>query len=357
MADDVADRIAGCLLGGAIGDALGAGIEFMSIGEIRRRFGPAGVTGYVPAYGRLGAITDDTQMTLFTLEGMIRASVRARTKGICHAPTVVRHAYQRWYHTQGHPWPPPGQPATGERPDGWLVDVPELHALRAPGTTCLSALGQAGFGTPSMPLNDSKGCGGVMRAAPAGFPAWLASERFTFGCEVAALTHGHPGGYLPAGYLAAAVGALVDGVPLGAALDGADAQLVTWPDHEETLAAVRAGRELGVAGLPSPEDLERLGGGWVGEEALAIAIACALGAPDVSAGVLAAVNHSGDSDSTGAIVGNLLGACRGTGALPEEWLAELELRDVIERLAADGARELRGPTPRDAAWFERYPGW
>jgi ADP-ribosyl-[dinitrogen reductase] hydrolase len=357
MADDIGDRLAGCLLGGAIGDALGAGIEFLSIGEIRARFGRAGVTGYVPAYGRLGAITDDTQMTLFTLEGTIRASVRARTKGICHAPTVVRHAYQRWYHTQGHPWPPPGQPATGERPDGWLVEVPELHARRAPGTTCLSALAQASLGTPQQPLNDSKGCGGVMRAAPAGFPAWSASERFRFGCEIAALTHGHPSGYLPAGYLATAVGALVDGTSLGAAFDEADAQLVTWPDHDETLAAVRAGRALGAVRLPSPEDIEQLGGGWVGEEALAIAIGCAQGAPDFRAGVLAAMNHSGDSDSTGAIAGNLLGAYWGTSALPEEWLAELELRDVIEQLATDAARELRGPAPRDPAWFERYPGW
>ena len=66
------DRYRGCLLGGAIGDALGAGVEFLSLAEIERRHGPAGVTGYVPAYGRLGAITDDTQMTLFTAEGLLR---------------------------------------------------------------------------------------------------------------------------------------------------------------------------------------------------------------------------------------------------------------------------------------------
>lgn len=88
----VADRIAGCLLGGALGDALGAAIEFDSIEVIRRRHGVHGVQGLVPAYGRRGAITDDTQMTLFTVEGIIRASVRFRSKGICHAPTVVRHA-------------------------------------------------------------------------------------------------------------------------------------------------------------------------------------------------------------------------------------------------------------------------
>jgi ADP-ribosylglycohydrolase len=66
------DRYRGCLLGGAVGDALGAGIVFLSLGEIRQRYGPTGVTGYVSAYGRAGAITDDTQMTLFTAEGLLR---------------------------------------------------------------------------------------------------------------------------------------------------------------------------------------------------------------------------------------------------------------------------------------------
>ncbi len=65
------DRYRGCLLGGAVGDALGAGIEFSSLVEIRREYGPAGVTGYVPCYGRSCAITDDTQMTLFTAEGLL----------------------------------------------------------------------------------------------------------------------------------------------------------------------------------------------------------------------------------------------------------------------------------------------
>jgi ADP-ribosyl-[dinitrogen reductase] hydrolase len=75
--------------------------------------------------------------------------------------------------------------------------------------------------------------------------------------------------------------------------------------------------------------LVRLGGGWVGEEALAIAVTCAIGAPDFHDGVLAAVNHAGDSDSTGTIAGNLLGAIGGTRQLPPGWLSAIELGDVI----------------------------
>jgi ADP-ribosylglycohydrolase len=104
-----ADSIRGCLLGGAVGDALGAPVEFDAMERIRERFGPAGITELAEAYGRRGAITDDTQMTLFTAEGLIRAYVRGVTKGICHAPTVVDHAYARWLIThRGHRPASPG---------------------------------------------------------------------------------------------------------------------------------------------------------------------------------------------------------------------------------------------------------
>ena len=356
----IGDRIAGCLLGGAIGDALGAGIEFDSLAEIQRVHGPDGVTDYVDAYGRRGAITDDTQMTLFTVEGMIRASVRGRTRGICHEPSVVRHAYLRWYHTQGYRWPDEEFPGG---PDGWLIGEADLQHRRAPGNTCLSSMANGGHGEIEQPINDSKGCGAVMRAAPAGFIASEPADRFAFGCTIAALTHGHPCGYLPAGFLASVVGGLIDGDPLDRALDDAQRVLARWEQHGDTLAAVEAGRELAASGPPSPRSLEALGGGWVGEEALSIAIACAASASSFPDAVLRAVNHSGDSDSTGSITGNLLGAAMGTSVLRETWLAELELRDVIEALAADTTLEFHGDAPSDddggatAEWFDRYPGW
>jgi ADP-ribosylglycohydrolase len=95
------EHFTGCLLGGAVGDALGAPVEFLNIREIRNRYGPSGITDYDVAYGRRGAITDDTQMTLFTAEGMLRADARWHLKGICYPPSVIHHAYIRWLHTQG----------------------------------------------------------------------------------------------------------------------------------------------------------------------------------------------------------------------------------------------------------------
>jgi ADP-ribosylglycohydrolase len=188
-------------------------------------------------------------------------------------------------------------------------------------------------------------------------------QSFELGCQLAALTHGHVSGYLPAGVFAATMRGILDGRSLRAAVDDAVEMLRSWPRHEETSAAIDAALALSTRGLPVPEELERLGGGWVGEEALAIGLCCALAATDLEAAVVAAVTHSGDSDSTGSIAGNLLGAVGGVAAIPSRWLDVLELKDVIEALAADAALEFGperlsdgyGGAPEE--WLARYPGW
>ncbi len=350
------DRIRGSMLGGAVGDALGAPIEFLSLAEIRSRYGEAGIREYAPAYGRTGAITDDTQMTLFTAEGLIRAWVRARTKGICNVPAVIQHAYLRWLLTQGE------RPAEGVKvgDDGWLFGVSALHACRAPGNTCLSALREVkGFGQPPRAHNNSKGCGGVMRVAPVGLftRAFGGDERlFEIATDAAALTHGHPSGSLSAGYFAVTIAALCRGSDLPAALDLAEQQLRRHDGHEEVLRAVHRARALAAKGPPSAQQLQALGGGWVAEEALGIAICCALVATGFSDGVRRAVNHSGDSDSTGAMTGNILGALWGVNAIPAPWLEGLEIREEIDRLAHGLDAVSSGRLSSDDAWKD-YPGW
>ncbi len=91
------------------------------------------------------------------------------------------------------------------------------------------------------------------------------------------------------------------------------------------------------AGLPDDpvEAIGRIGGGWIAEEALGIAVYCALTARDFADGVIRAVNHGGDSDSTGSITGNILGALWGAEAIPSSFLEPLELRGVITELAED----------------------
>jgi len=340
-------RFRGCLLGGAVGDALGAPVEFLSLAEIRERFGPAGIAEFAPAFGLLGAITDDTQMTLFTAEGLLRATVRWEDRGICHVPSVVRLAYLRWLMTQGFS-PHPSQTVMA---DGWLSGIPALKSRRAPGRTCVTALESERFGTVEGPLNQSKGCGGVMRMAPVGL---VANDPFRLGCDLAALTHGHPSGFLAAGCLARLIFGLVRGASLTEALAAARAELVTRPDHAEVEQALAAAVAAAASGPQSAEAVERLGAGWVAEEALAIAVYCSLvHQGDFAAGVRLAVNHGGDSDSTGAIAGNILGTLLGVEAIPAGWLASLELRDEITELADD----LQAGFRDTEEWRRRYPGW
>lgn len=349
-APSIVDRFRGCLLGGAVGDALGAPVEFLSLDEIRRRFGEAGITDFDTAYGRRGAITDDTQMTLFTAEGLIRAHQRFSDRGICNAPAVIERGYLRWLSTQGEEvdreWFYPGH-----GPDGWLVSLPELHSRRAPGNTCLSAL-RAGPSGDSPRRNNSKGCGAVMRMAPVGL---VAGEPFDLGRRAGWITHGHPSGYLAAGYLAQLIRCLVDGGSLEDGLDEASARLATYPDHAECLEAVGSARELVRRGPGDADRIAELGEGWVAEEALAIAIYSALVADDFADAVVLAVNHGGDSDSTGAITGNILGTAYGVAAIPEGWLNELELYDEIDRLARDLYRFVVEDRTAEVNDRERYP--
>ena len=360
------DHYLGCLLGGAIGDALGAAVEFDSISDIRNKYGDKGIRLYDEAYGRKGAITDDTQMTLFTAEGLLRAATRAHEKGF--GPSFLSctyYAYRRWLTTQGE--------VDKDKIDmsGWLVTVTDLFSRRAPGGTCLSALKSDvlySLSGESQQTNSSKGCGAVMRMAPIGLfvqspyvcNIWKQKMRdektFEIGRDLGYLTHGHPSGYFPAAFLALLIGRIIDGDDLNSALDKCCEVLTICDDGEETLAAIVKARELAAKDMvqPYPETIQKLGEGWTGEEALAIAIYCTLAAgEDFDFGVRLAVNHGGDSDSTGAITGNIMGALYGRKAIGEEWLEQLELRNVVEQVAMDlflGFQEGK-------EWWDKYPGY
>jgi len=349
------EHFKGCLLGGAVGDALGAPIEFLSLSEIRRDHGPFGIADYLSVYGRKGAITDDTQMTLFTAEGLLRAHCRFKHKGICHPPSVLHGAYLRWLATQGEKSQAElFESATATARNGWLFTVKKLHARRAPGLTCLGALRGSTMGTIEKPLNDSKGCGGVMRMAPVGLIVETPQLALKMGCECAALTHGHPTGYLAAGCLAAIICGLREGMALESALETSIKLLMKEHDSRECIELLKLARDLAGKENPTPETVEKIGAGWTAGEALAIGVYCALVAgDDFRKGVLLSVNHSGDSDSTGSIAGNILGVMLGHSGVPAAWLEQLELKNVISDLATD----LQTGYNDTDLWWSRYPGF
>lgn len=327
------DRLRGCLLAGAVGDALGAPVEFMRLEDIHRKFGPTGIADYAPCYGRLGAITDDTQMTLFTAEGLLRAYVRGSLRGLCCITSVISHAYLRWLKTQGITPKMSIDETTG------LIGLHALHSRRAPGNTCLSALQVMKAFTNQKAQNHSKGAGGIMRVAPVAMMFHGQPDQsnavFLLGKESAWITHGHPNGYYSAAAFAVILHALLCDESLETGLEQADRMLQSSLEAEETRQALALGVELARRQLPPEEAIPKIGEAWVGEEALGVAVYCVLVASDLEHGIRISVNHSGDSDTTGILVGQLLGAQYGETAIPQRWLEPLELREEIGQMADD----------------------
>lgn len=328
-----------CLLGGALGDALGAAVEFMDLRAIRAQFGVHGVTRPQPAYGVRSPITDDTQMTLFTAEGVLRAAEAARDSNDTPFETIMGHAYLRWLHTQDVQAVSASHAAL-HAPKGRLLQELGLFSRRAPGTTCLAALREAAVADtpPFVANNQSKGCGTVMRVAPIGLVANDPAQAYDLACRASALTHGHRTGIVAGGAFAALLTALRDGDPLPEAI--AAARALAHADHggDETVRAIDAAMRVAAEAAPSapsPEQLLSLGEGWVAEEALSIALCCALAHPNdiVAATCLAANLVRGDSDSTASMAGQVVGLMVGPSGLPADWLADLELRALIEETA------------------------
>lgn len=360
-----------CLLGGAIGDALGAPIEFMNISDIKYRYGSSGIVDYVEYPDGTGEFTDDTQMTIFTAEGLIRSWNRARERGIIGAMHIIVHdSYLRWLHTQSESlFLGKYNRAMSIKPseNGWLLRQKELFKRRAPGTTCLTALQSGQVGTIEEPLNKSKGCGGIMRVAPVGlvFPG---QNEFSFktASEFAAFTHGHPSGYLSAGFFASVISDLAVGINLEESINNALAILKNLKACSETLHAVESVLNLFAEkrSLMSQEPnkipgfIEQLGAGWVGEEALAISLFCSLlYQNDFEKGVLAAVNHSGDSDSTGSITGNILGLINGINSIPEKWIKNLRYNNIVSTIGEDLHTVVKGNSNEiDPEFWDKYPG-
>ena len=361
--DILRDRVRGSLIAGAAGDALGYAVEFNREASIFSRFGSRGIRAYaLDRETGKAIISDDTQMTLFTANALVLNRAR-RAAGATEQPRhAVARAYEAWRRTQRERFVP------GQTGECWLMELEPLYAWRAPGNTCLAALeGRARQDEPPEDyiedaLNHSKGCGGVMRAAPMGlYREGDLDELDREGAQIAAVTHGHPMGYIPAMVLTHIVHRLAyatSPVSLDSVVrEARDAARRLYPDAEgvvDLCDMLDDARLFAANGDDDLENIHRLGEGWVGDEALAIAVYCCLRhEDDLSEALCAAVNHRGDSDSTGAVAGNILGAKVGYSAIEAKWTRDLELRDEILTLADD---LIAPPRPEDPVWRARYAG-
>ena len=319
------NRIKGCLYGGAAGDALGYTIEFISLDMIKSIYGNAGIREYVLSENGEAVFSDDTQMTLFTCEGLINSADKYE-----NATEKIYDAYIAWLSTQDHNVPH----------EKGLADIEKMNRLRAPGGTCLSALSSGKMGTLVEPIHDSKGCGGVMRVAPIGFLDINEEEVLMLGARAAAITHGHPLGYIPSAMLSHIIYGIFNNANLSLkdiVLNSLSKTALTFKDNSYIpffKDLIYRAVDLADSDTKCEEAIFSLGAGWVAEEALAIAVFCTLRYEnDFEGCITAAVNHSGDSDSTGAIAGNILGAYLGFDSIPQKYIINLEMTDVLDDIA------------------------
>lgn len=385
----VKDCIRGSLMAGAAGDALGYPVEFMSRNAILARYGYKGITEFKLDSDGKALVSDDTQMTLFTANGMLMGLTRGYMRGIGGDPKdYVDGAYIDWYYTQT-------VNKVSERDDfhyTWLRDLPELAHRRAPGITCLNAC--ESLLAHRDVENNSKGCGGIMRVAPMGLfdASFKVMEGSGFyqknvylaeaGAHIARVTHLHPLGYLPAALMTLLLSRIVPLTPdevkesiIDIVNDGLDVMMNMYGNdyakYKEYLRALTLKAvNLAHSNISDIQAIMQLGEGWTAEEAWAISLYCVIRHIDnMKEAIIAAVNHDGDSDSTGSITGNIMGAIYGYEAIKRERLFcpygtkfedTIELHNIILSIADDLytgciiSEYDPIDTPEKKQWYARY---
>jgi len=310
---NVKDRFDGVMLGLACGDALGYAVEFSAIEDIRRSFGPAGITELDEARvrGDVALFSDDTQMSLAVAHGLILAG-HATTVDL--AAAFVAAEFVEW----------------SQAPVG---------GHRAPGGACMSGCRRLADGAPWEMAGhpDAGGCGSVMRSAPYALRFWKDHD-LAVECSArhARMTHGHP-------LAGAASAALTSGV--WHALHGAtrdeicQSMIDAAARYDETTATMLlTDRDIGLMVRASPDDGLRAliaakvldeRRGWAGHEAICAAMFCFLVGHNYKDTVVLGANSPGDSDSIACIAGALAGAFYGVQDIPARWAEVIERRDEL----------------------------
>lgn len=366
------DSIRGCLFGGAFGDALGYPVEFMNYDKIKYEYGEDGITEFDLRNSEKALISDDTQMTLFTANGILYGHTRSCLRGIAGPLSgYVFKAYEQWYQTQIN-----ASYLNKTSSEFWIFNIDEFHNSRAPGNSCMSAIANSnGLGTILNPVNDSKGCGGAMRVAPIGCfsAAGHLGDEYDASMEsanVAALTHGHPLGYISAAFVGCMVCLIIKNKIIddnhslysivNMTLNVIRTQFGDNQYFNELRDIINKAVNLSKSTIDDIDAITSIGEGWVAEEAIAIALYSVLKhSSDFNKAIICAVNHSGDSDSTGSIAGNILGAHIGLSAIDptSDRVLQIEAYNIIFEIAqdlVDGCQMTEYGTYNDVKWNAKY---
>jgi ADP-ribosylglycohydrolase len=306
--------IAGAVLGAAIGDAMGAPTEFLDMDQIRRRFGPDGVQGFVTTPARY---TDDTQLAEIVLETMIEHAENRWT--LAETMGLMQLRFVRWSH----------EPQGGHR---------------APGSACLAGCVELERGTPwdEAGSPDAGGCGSVMRAYPCGivYSKNLRSAEH-WAVQQSKPTHRHPWALAACAAMAVGTAMCVTGEHW---LDVITNMIMRANVYSiETGTMMQRAYQDATRGVGPEVTLDRLRA-WRADEAIAAAVyVFTRHRNDVRAAILEAANTPGDSDSIATLVGALVGARNGLESIPEDWVRNVERSKELLHLATR-AGQLSGST-------------
>ena len=317
----------GCILGGAIGDALGAPVEFMKLSEIYKKFGSKGITlkSFLESKTPL-EFSDDTQMTFFTADGMLKSSIKNHSKYKIDFMDVYE-SYRDWLNTQ----------IGGQIDKGWISRIKELYQVKAPGNTCIASIMDNIPGTITNKINNSKGNGGVMRVAPIGL-LYYRNPNMAFKVAEActALTHSNPDAYLSAGMFASIISHIIQGKTLDEAVNKSIVILKRQENSENIINKIKQAIDLAKDNINSQDAIKSIGEGNIGSEALSLAIYSALkNKMNFSKSIETAANINGDSDTVAAITGNIVGAFQGINGLPKKVLSILTNFRELKILSRD----------------------
>lgn len=328
----------GCLLGMAVGDAMGEAIDAKTYRQICESYGPAGLLGYDLTNG-IAQITSYTQVAAFACNGMILSIVKGQA-GLTATCRAVAQALKEWARAQHLPGAP-------EKRNCWLCHVPQLRKRRCMDPRTLDALTRDVLGTPREPANQGGGPGTLTAAIPAGL--FFHPERMGFqeigqlGANTVALTHGDPLAFLSGAVLAYIIAGIIQAPACSMEeqiLQAAEAVAVQFGESYPQAARLQTMIRDAVTMASRPEvsrqqTMERLECNTAAQVLTGAVYAVLASGGDFDTAMITAVNHSGKSAAVGAVAGAMLGAQMGEGALPEFYLESLEGADTLRELAGD----------------------
>lgn len=301
----------GCVLGAAIGDAMGHPTEFLPMSQIEARFGPNGVQGFELFWHRnevrFAPYTDDTQMAEAVLRSLLES--RAAQEDLDSAMQRMAQHFIAW----------------AREPQG---------GHRAPGNACLSGCRALAAGAPWHLAGGETagGCGSVMRAYPFGllFHDDIARVE-SWAVAHSKLTHRDPIALAASAAMAVGVAHVLHDWSPARVVEAMIAAAARY--SSPTAEMIKRAADEAYQGVSATITLDRLRG-WAAHEAIAAAVYLyARHCDDVRAAILAGANSPGDSDSLATLAGALVGARCGIDAIPGDWVCEIERGAELRALA------------------------